>query len=44
MTDHRVGVTQHGIEEVLSGASLDVFLDALSLHHKQQLIEGLAAS
>jgi protein subunit release factor A len=36
-----VGVTQHGIDEILSGANLDVFLDALSLHHKQQLIAGL---
>lgn len=41
VTDHRVGVTEHGIEGVLSGASLDIFLDALRTQHKQQLLEDL---
>ncbi len=41
MTDHRVGLTEHGIEGVLSGASLDTFIDALSTHHKQQLLSDL---
>jgi peptide chain release factor 1 len=41
VTDHRVGLTEHGIEGMLSGANLDSFLDALGLHHKQQLLAGL---
>ncbi|CAL8462217.1 g1748 [Coccomyxa elongata] len=41
VTDHRVGVTEHGIEGVLSGASLDVFTEALVTHHKQQLLSDL---
>lgn len=41
MTDHRVGVTEHGIEAVLSGASLDTFTEALLTHHKQQLLSDL---
>ena len=38
VTDHRVGVTEHAIAAVLSGERLCVFLDALALHHRKQLL------
>ncbi len=41
MTDHRVGVTEHGIDAVLSGERLDMFVDALSRLHRQHLLEQL---
>ena len=41
MTDHRVGVTEHGIEAVLSGDRLDIFVDALAEHHKSQMLANL---
>ena len=39
MTDHRVGVTEHGIEGVLTGARLQVFIDALQAQHQQEQLE-----
>jgi hypothetical protein len=41
VTDHRVGVTEHGLEGVLSGERLPVFIDALQLHHQSQLLASL---
>ncbi|KAK9682601.1 hypothetical protein RND81_10G084700 [Saponaria officinalis] len=40
VTDHRVGITCHSIDEVLQGESLDAFIDALLL---QQEIDAIAS-
>ncbi|XP_074315970.1 peptide chain release factor 1, mitochondrial isoform X3 [Silene latifolia] len=40
VTDHRVGITRHSIDEVLQGESLDTFIDALLL---QQEIDAIAS-
>ncbi|KAF3340488.1 Peptide chain release factor 1 [Carex littledalei] len=34
VTDHRVGITHHSIEDVLAGESLDIFIDALVLREE----------
>jgi len=36
-----VGVTEHNINGVLAGEGLDVFMDALTTHYKQQMLENL---
>ncbi|KAK9821970.1 hypothetical protein WJX81_007188 [Elliptochloris bilobata] len=41
VTDHRVGVTEHAIDAVLSGERLELFLDALALHHRRQLLAAM---
>ena len=41
MTDHRLGMTEHAIDAVLSGERLDLFLDALALHHRRQLLAAM---
>ncbi len=41
VTDHRVGVTEHAIAAVLGGERLCVFLDALALHHRRQLLAAM---
>lgn len=41
VTDHRVGVTEHGIEEVLAGQRLDPFIEALQLQHQSELLANL---
>jgi hypothetical protein len=41
VTDHRVGVTEHAVAAVLGGERLCVFLDALALHHRRQLLAAL---
>ena len=41
VTDHRVGVTEHGIEAVLSGERLFVFIDALRQQHQADLLESI---
>lgn len=38
MTDHRVGITHHSIEDVMEGERLDVFIDALLLHEEMYAI------
>ncbi|XP_008790487.1 peptide chain release factor 1, mitochondrial isoform X1 [Phoenix dactylifera] len=38
VTDHRVGITHHSIEDVLEGESLDVFIDALLLQEEMDAI------
>ncbi|KAJ6823864.1 uncharacterized protein M6B38_127895 [Iris pallida] len=40
VTDHRVGITQHCIEDVMEGERLDVFIDALLL---QEEVDAIAA-
>lgn len=41
MTDHRIGVTEHGIQAILDGSNLQTFVDALQQHHKQELLADL---
>jgi len=41
VTDHRVGLTEHNIDGVLTGEGLDVFVDALISHYKHQMLDGL---
>jgi peptide chain release factor 1 len=41
VTDHRVGVTEHGIEAVMSGQRLQHFIDALEMHHRTLLLAKL---
>ncbi len=43
VTDHRVGHTEHNIERVLAGESLDVFVDALRTHAMNEQLQNLAA-
>lgn len=38
VTDHRVGITHHSIEDVMEGESLDVFVDALLLQEEMDAI------
>ena len=41
VTDHRVGVTEHGIEGVMDGSRLHVFVDALHAQHQEVQLEML---
>ncbi|XP_020086674.1 uncharacterized protein LOC109709035 isoform X3 [Ananas comosus] len=38
VTDHRIGITHHSMEDVLEGDSLDVFIDALLLQEEMDAI------
>ncbi|XP_065041972.1 peptide chain release factor 1, mitochondrial-like isoform X2 [Musa acuminata AAA Group] len=38
VTDHRVGITHHSIEDVMGGESLDMFVDALLLQEEMDAI------
>ena len=38
VTDHRIGVTAHNLEEVLDG-DIDPFIDALAMHEQTQALE-----
>ncbi|XP_021769923.1 uncharacterized protein LOC110734183 isoform X2 [Chenopodium quinoa] len=44
VTDHRVGITHHSIDEVLQGESLDMFIDALILQQEMDAIANFSAS
>ena len=41
VTDHRVGVTEHGIENVMNGERLELFTDALQQRHQAELLAQL---
>ncbi|KAL0038242.1 hypothetical protein WJX79_009887 [Trebouxia sp. C0005] len=41
VTDHRVAVTEHGIDSVMSGERLAVFADALQLRHQAEMLAQL---
>lgn len=43
MTDHRVGLTEHGIDAVLGGEKLDSFIEALQVQHQSELLANLDA-
>ncbi|KAF7827484.1 peptide chain release factor 1 isoform X2 [Senna tora] len=38
VTDHRIGITHHSIDDVLQGENLDVFIDALLLQQEMDAI------
>lgn len=38
VTDHRVGITEHGIDSIMSGERLAIFADALQLRHQAELL------
>ena len=38
VTDHRIGLTEHGMQAMLDGSSLHSFIEALQQHHKQELL------
>ena len=41
VTDHRIGVREHGIQAILDGSNLQMFIDALQQHHEQDLLAEL---
>lgn len=41
MTDHRVAVTEHGIDSVMNGERLALFTDALQQRHEAELLSQL---
>jgi peptide chain release factor 1 len=43
VTDHRLGLTEHGLDGVLSGERLTVFVEALRVHHQSQLMASLGS-
>lgn len=43
VTDHRVGITHHSIEDVMEGESLDIFIDALLLQEEMDAIASFAS-
>ncbi len=43
VTDHRVNVTEHGVDQVMAGR-LDGFIAALQLQSRAQSLEQLAMS
>jgi peptide chain release factor 1 len=43
VTDHRVGITEHGVEQIMAGQKLDAFIEALTAQHQQELLAQLEA-
>ncbi|KAJ4772107.1 Peptide chain release factor 1 [Rhynchospora pubera] len=43
VTDHRVGITQHSIADVLEGEGLDIFIDGLVLREEMDAIASLTS-
>lgn len=41
MTDHRVGLTLHGLSGVIVEGQLDPFIDALSMDHQMKQLASL---
>lgn len=44
VTDHRVGITDHAIEELMQGENLDMFVDALLLQQEMDAIASFTSS
>lgn len=44
VTDHRVGLTEHGIDAMLSGDKLDIFVEALARFEKTELLKSFDSS
>ena len=43
VTDHRIGLTLHKLEQVLAGEALDEIVDALVTHHQASLLAAMDA-
>ncbi|PIN08452.1 Mitochondrial polypeptide chain release factor [Handroanthus impetiginosus] len=43
VTDHRVGITSHSIDDVMEGENLDTFVDSLLLRQEMNAIASLAS-
>lgn len=41
VTDHRIAVTEHGIDAIMNGENLDTFFEALRLQHQTELLSHL---
>jgi peptide chain release factor 1 len=41
VTDHRVGITQHSIENIMQGEGLDHFIDALISKQEEEALASL---
>ena len=41
VTDHRVGITEHNLDAVLTGERLSVFIESLLEHYKSRMLEQL---
>lgn len=44
VTDHRVGITHHSMNEILQGEGLDVFIDALHLQEEMDAIASFTST
>ncbi|CAL5396642.1 unnamed protein product [Camellia sinensis] len=44
VTDHRVGITHHSINDVMQGESLDIFVDALLLQQEMDAIASFSSA
>lgn len=42
VTDHRVNVSQHGIENIMAGEGLDAFIQPLIQQHQADLLNSLS--
>ncbi|KAJ7977738.1 Peptide chain release factor 1 [Quillaja saponaria] len=43
VTDHRVGITHHSIDDVMQGENLDIFIDALLLQQEMDAIASFSS-
>jgi peptide chain release factor 1 len=44
VTDHRVGITHHAIEDMMQGENLDMFIDALLLRQEMDAIASFSST
>ena len=44
VTDHRINITQHCIDQIMQGESLDGFIDALTMKQEIAALASLKAS
>ncbi|XP_010523882.1 PREDICTED: uncharacterized protein LOC104802120 isoform X4 [Tarenaya hassleriana] len=44
VTDHRVGITHHAIDDMMQGENLDIFIDALLLRQEMDAIASFSSS
>lgn len=44
VTDHRVGITHHSIDDIMQGENLDVFIDALLLRQEMDAVASFSST
>ena len=44
VTDHRVGITSHAIDDIMEGEDLDTFVDALILQQEMDAIASFTST